>query len=162
MLVWLPFKEGPDRFPRSYPLSCGQARPSVSCLGCHPTFAHICLSDYSSPCEPAGALCLTQSSQAHNLGRALSQAKRLPAVVGLATRRGTHRLMSVPPRPPARFGIWKLWLLRAAGEKKNDLQNDTYLWQECALEQNKAKISHSNTICKSVYKYASWLNLSSF
>lgn len=47
-------------------------------------------------------------------------------------------------------------------KKKNDLQNDTYLWQECALEQNKAKISHSNTICKSVYKYASWLNLSSF
>lgn len=108
-----------------------------------PTFASATL---RPPCKPAGVLC----SQAHSLGKALSQTKRLPAAVELAARRGTHRLMFVPSRPPPPFRIWELWLLCAArGEKKN-LQNDTYLWQECALEQNEAKISHSSTICKSV------------
>lgn len=34
--------------------------------------------------------------------------------------------------------------------RKNDLQTNIYLWQECALEQTKAKITHLNTICNSV------------
>lgn len=47
-------------------------------------------------------------------------------------------------------------------QRKNDLQTNTYRWQECVLEQIEAKISHSNTKYNSVYKYALWLNLSSF
>lgn len=133
---------------RSYTPSCDQARPRVSCPGCRPTFAHICLSNHSCPGKQATG-----------------------AMPGPTPRlKGPHKLTccqvsqnwwqwgahySYPTSVHYLVGCWR-------GKGKKNPPNQYRPLQECALEQTEAKINHSNTICNSVYKYAWRLNLSSF
>lgn len=135
---------------------------SVSCLLCHPTFASVTVHPQFILSHWLRALRPMQRSQVPNLCKALLQTKMLPAVVELVTGGGAHQFMYDPhPLLSSVSGNSDSCMLLEK-KKKNDLQTNTYLWQECALEQNEAKISHLNTICKRVYKYALWLNLSSF
>lgn len=68
---------------------------------------------------------------------------------------------SIIPTPTSVHSLETL-TLACCWSKKKWPPNQYLPLQECAVEQTEAKISHSNTICNSVYKYAWWLNLSSF
>lgn len=149
MLVLTVIHRRAGSLPGSCNLSCGHVYPRVSCLGC---LSYICPrlpQQLRIPME-TGWVC-----------KASSYTKVLPAVAELVTKRGPHQLMSCMTQTPYSVSYLETLTLACCGRKK-DLQTNTYLWQECAVEQTEAKISHLNTICNSVYKYALWLNLSFF